>query len=204
MGSSPIDVEQVRLAGLAQHSEQLESFLAPGEVLYAAVSVRLDTDIKDPPSKLLPKTPGLLGRVGGALEHIAPVLAPSETVLTGVLNIASGKVWGGGWESHAGQFIITVYPLKRAEGAGILGASLEIAVTDRRTLVAFLPRRASKQPPGMVSEYNHGQLRNRAEPPPKRQKHRADVVFPDGSWIAFQADSPEQADLLRRLLGAPV
>jgi hypothetical protein len=204
MGSSPVDVEQARLAGLAQHGEQLQPYLAPREALYAAVSVRLDNDIKDPPSKLLPKTPGIRGRVFGALERVAPLLEPSETVLTGILNVASGKVWGGGWQSEAGQLIIVVDPLKWAEGS-TLGASLEIAVTDRRTLVVFMPRRrTSKLSPGVVAEYSPGQLRNRAEPPPKRQKHRVDVVFPDGSWIAFQAESPEQSDLLRRLLGAPV
>ncbi len=202
MGPSAVDAEQARLAGLEQYGPQLQPYLAPGEMLCAAVPVRLDADIKDPPSKLLPKSPGVLGRVGGALERVAPVLAPSETVLTGILNIASGKVWGGGWQSHAGQLIIAVYPLKRAEGAGILGASLQIAVTDRRVLVVYLPKRASKLPAGVLAEYGPGQLRNRPEPPPKRQKHRADLVFPDGSWIAFQADSPQQADLLRHILSA--
>lgn len=202
MGSSAVDAEQARLAGLEQYGPQLQLYLAPGETLHAAIPVRLDADIKEPPSKLLPKSPGVLGRVGGALERVAPVLAPSESVLTGILNIASGKVWGGGWQSHAGQLIIAVYPLKRAEGAGILGASLQIAVTDRRVLVVYLPKRASKLPAGVLAEYGPGQLRNRPEPPPKRQKHRADLVFPDGSWIAFQADSPQQADLLRHVLSA--
>jgi hypothetical protein len=162
----------------------------------------LDSDIKDPPRKFQPKPSGLLGHLGGALERVAPVLAPSETVLTGILNIASGKVWGGGWESHAGRLIVAVYPLKRAEGAGILGASLQFAFTDRRTLVVYLPRRASKLPAGVLAEYGPGQLRNRPEPPPKRQKYRADLVFPDGSWIALHADSPQLADLLRHILSA--
>lgn len=202
MGSSPVDAEQARLAGLEQYGPQLQPYLAPDETLYAAIPVRLDAEIKDPPSKLLPKVPGVLGHVSGALERVAPVLAPSETVLTGILNIASGKAWGGGWESHAGQLIVAVYPLKRAEGAGILGASLQIAVTTRRSLVVYLPRRASKLPAGVLAEFVPGQLRNRPEPPPKRQKHRVDLVFPDGSWIAFQADSPQQADLLRHVLSA--
>ena len=201
MGSSPVDAEQARLAGLQQYGPQLQPYLAPGEALYATIPVRLDSDIKDPPSKLLPKAPGALGRTGGALERIAPVLAPSETMLTGILNIASGKVWGGGWDSHAGQLIIAIYPLKRAEGAGILGASLQLAVTDRRTLIVYLPRRASKLPAGVVAEYSPGQLHNRPEPP-KRQKNRADIVFPDGSWIAVRSDEPGQADLLRHILSA--
>jgi hypothetical protein len=202
VGPSPADAEQARLAGLEQYGPQLQTYLTPSETLHATIPVCLDSDIKDPPRKFQPKPSGLLGHLGGALERVAPVLAPSETVLTGILNIASGKVWGGGWESHAGRLIVAVYPLKRAEGAGILGASLQFAFTDRRTLVVYLPRRASKLPAGVLAEYGPGQLRNRPEPPPKRQKYRADLVFPDGSWIALHADSPQLADLLRHILSA--
>ncbi len=125
-------------------------------------------------------------------------MEPSETVLDGIIGIFSSKVWSGGWTSQAGQLIIAVYPLTCAEGAGILGASLQIAITDRRILIVPLPQRKSKPPAGVVAEY--GQLRNRPEPPPKRRKHRTDLAFPDGSWLALQAEAPEQADLLRHLL----
>jgi len=202
VGSSPVDAEQTRLAGLQQYGPQLQSFLAPGETLSAVVSACLDSDIKDPPRKFQPRPSRLLGHLGGALERVAPVLAPSETVLTGILNIASGKTWGGGWNSQAGQLIIAAYPVKHVPGGGLLGTSLQFAVTDRRILVVYLPRRASKVPAGVIAEYGPGQLRNRPEPPPRRQKHRADLVFPDGSWIALQADSPQQADLLRHIFSA--
>jgi hypothetical protein len=196
-------MEQARLAGLAEFTAQLHPYLAPDEALHAVVSARLDSGIKDPPGKLLPKNPGPLGALGGAIERAAPVIAPTETVITGILNIASGKVWGGDWESQAGRLIIAIYPLKRAEGSTILGASLVIAVTDLRTMVVFLPRRAAKLPPGVIAEFAPHQLRNRAEARPKKQKHRTDVVFPDGSWIAFQTGSPQQADVLRQFLGTP-
>jgi len=55
MGRLPADVEQARLADLSQHGSQLQPVLAPDEALYAAIPVRLDSDIKDPPSKLPPK-----------------------------------------------------------------------------------------------------------------------------------------------------
>lgn len=203
MGRSPDDTEQARLTDLSQYGYQLQPFLAPDETLYAAIPVRLDSDIKDPPSKLLPKAPGLGGHLGGTLERVAPVLAPTETVLTGIFNMASRKAWDGGWNSHAGQFVIAVYPCKRAEGSAILGASLQFVRTDRRILVVHLPRRSKDAAPTLIAQFGPGQLRNRPEPPPKRQKHRADIVFPDGSWLALQADMPQQADLLRHVLGAP-
>ncbi|MBR7824700.1 hypothetical protein KDK95_00140 [Actinospica sp. MGRD01-02] len=199
----PDDAEHTRLADLSQYGSQLQPVLAPDEVLYAAIPVRLDSDIKDPPSKLLPKSPGLSGHLGGTLERVAPVLAPTETVLTGIFNMASrSKSWDGGWDSNAGQFVIAVYPCKRAEGSAILGASLQFVRTDRRLLVAHLPRRSKSPTPTLIAQFGPGQLRNRPEPPPKRQKHRADLVFPDGSWLALQADTPQQADLLRQVLGA--
>jgi hypothetical protein len=201
MGRLPDDAEQVRLADLAQHRSRLQPLLAPGEALYAAIPVRLDSDIKDPPSKLLPKSPGLGGHLGSTLERVAPVLAPTETVLSGIFNMASRKSWEGGWDSHAGQFVIAVYPCKRAEGSTILGASLQLVHTDRRILIVHLPRRGSDPTATLIAQFIPGQLRNRPEPPPKRQKHRADVVFPDGSWLALQADTPQQADLVRRVLG---
>jgi hypothetical protein len=202
MGTSAVDVEEVRLAGLEQYQPQLQPFLAPGEMLHAVVSACLDSDIKDPPRKFQPKPSGLLGHLGGALERVAPFIEPAETAIDGIMNIGSGKVWGGGWTSQAGRLIIAAYPVKYAPGRGLLGTSLQFAVTDRRILVVYLPRRASKLPAGVLAEYGPGQLHNRPEPPPKRQKHRADLVFPDGSWIALQADSPQQADLLRHILSA--
>lgn len=200
MALSAVDVEQARIAGLEQYGPQLQPFLAPGETLRATVPARLDSGIKDPPRKFQPKPSGARERVFGALERAAPLMEPSETVLDGIFGIFSSKVWSGGWASQAGQLIIAVYPLTSAEEAGILGASLQIAITNRRILIVYLPRRKSKLPAGAVAEYSPGQLRNRPEPPPKRRKHRADVVFPDGSWLSFQADSPGQADLLRHLL----
>jgi hypothetical protein len=201
MGRSSDDAEQTRLADRSKYGPQLQPFLAPGEVLYAAIPVRLDTDIQDPPSKLLPKTPGLVGRLGGALERVVPVLAPTETALNGIFNLASRKAWDGGWNSHAGKFVIAVYPCKDAEGSPILGASLQFVRTDRRILVIHLPQRGKNPVPALIAEFGPGQLRNRPEPPPKRQKQRADLVFPDGSWLALQADTPQQADLLRHILG---
>jgi hypothetical protein len=202
MGRLPADAEQARLADLSQYGSQLQPVLAPDEALYAAIPVRLDSDIKDPPSKLLPKSPGLGGHLGGTLERVAPVLAPTETVLTGLFNMASRKAWEGGWDSHAGQFVIAVHPCKRAEGSAILGASLQFVRTDRRILVVHLPRRSKNPTPTLIAQFAPGQLRNRPEPPPKRQKHRTDVVFPDGSWLALQAETPQQADLLRHVLDA--
>ena len=200
MALSAIDVEQARIAGLEQYGTQLQPFLAPDETLHATVPARLDSEIKDPPRKYQPKPSGAREHIFGALERAAPLMEPSETVLDGIFGIFSTKVWNGGWTSQAGQLIIAVYPLTSAEGAGILGASLQIAVTDRRIHIVHLPQRKSKLPASAVAEYGPGQLRNRPEPPPKRQKHRADVVFPDGSWLALQADSPQQADLLRHIL----
>lgn len=204
MGPSAVDVEQVRLAGLEQYGPQLQPFLAPGETLRAVVSACLDSDIKDPPRKFQPKPSGLLGHLGGALERVAPFIEPTETVIDGIMNIGSGKVWGGGWNSQAGRLIIAAYPVKRVPGGGLLGTSLQFAVTDRRALIVYLPRRASKLPAGVIAEYGPGQLRNRPEPPPKRQKNRADLAFPDGSWIAVQAETPQHADLLRQILSAAV
>ena len=100
--------------------------------------------------------------------------------------------------------MIAVYPCKRAEGSAILGASLQVVRTDRRFLVVHLPRRGRDLTPTLIAEFGPGRLRTRPEPPPKRHRHRADVVFPDGSWLALQSDSPQQALLLRHLLGAPV
>lgn len=202
MGRLPADAEQARLADLSQYGSQLQPVLAPEEALYAAIPVRLDSDIKDPPSKVLPKSPGLGGHLGGTLERVAPVLVPTETVLTGLFNMASRKVWEGGWNSDAGQFVIAVYPCKHAEGSAILGASLQFVRTDRRILVVHLPRRSKNPTVTLIAQFGPGQLCNRPEPPPKRQKYRTDVVFPDGSWLALQADAPQQADLLRRVLDA--
>ena len=200
MALSAIDIEQARIAGLEQHGPQLQPFLAPDETLHATVPARLDSEIKDPPRKYQPKPSGAREHIFGALERAAPLMEPSETVLDGIFGIFSTKVWNGGWTSQAGQLIIAAYPVKYVADTGLLGTSLRITITDQRILVIYLPRRTSKLPAGVVAEYGPGQLRNRPEPPPKRRKHRADVVFPDGSWLALQADSPQQADLLRHIL----
>lgn len=204
MGSSPVDTEQARRTGLEQYGPHIGPLLAPDEKLHATVSARLDSGIKDPPRKYQSKPSGARQHIFGALERIAPVMEPSEIVLDGIFGVFSSKVWSGGWASQAGQLIIAVYPLTCAEGANILGASLQIAITDRRILIVHLPQNRSKLPAGVVAEYAPGQLRNRPEPPPKRRKYRADVTFPDGSWVAFQCKAPEQADLLRRLLDAAI
>ncbi|MBS2964231.1 hypothetical protein KGA66_14320 [Actinocrinis puniceicyclus] len=199
MKPAKADIEQTRLACLAEYGPALEPWLAPGETLRAVVSARVDTGIREPPRKLRPKikTSKLRTTLGCLFITFSIGSMVAEAVTAAILGIPTlfmDKPWRGGWKSQAGEFLVAAFRLNHDYPA------LLIAATDRRLLVTSRPGRFSKPHAAVIAEYTPGQLRNRPKPPPERRKSRADVAFPDASWITFFADKPEQADLLRRIL----
>ncbi|MFC5216069.1 hypothetical protein [Streptomyces coerulescens] len=105
---------------------------------------------------------------------------------------AHGKGMNGGWESQAGQFLVTHYSAAR-----LPASTLAVAFTDRRVL-AFADR-AKLWQTGRAYELQWeaprtGVLGVRANPKGVLQRGRFELVFADGSWIALVASVPTHAE----------
>ncbi|MFF3496776.1 hypothetical protein ACFYWS_36175 [Streptomyces sp. NPDC002795] len=134
---------------------------------------------------LRPSEPKPMGRFENAME------STERAVDNGLLRAVHGKALHGGWESQAGQFLVTHY-----SAAYVPAVTLMLAVTDRRVLV--LADRAKlwqfkrvykpqwEAPRASVAEI-------RANPKGLVQRGRFELVFADGSWIALTASVPPHA-----------
>jgi hypothetical protein len=105
---------------------------------------------------------------------------------------AHGKGMDGGWESQAGQFLVTHYTAAR-----LPASTLAVAFTDRRVLV--LADRAKIWQANRAFDLQweaprSAVLRVRANPKGIFQRGRFELVFADGSWIAFVASVPTHAE----------
>lgn len=110
---------------------------------------------------------------------------------------AHGKGMHGGWESQAGQFLVTHYTAPPA-------SRLVVAFTDRRVLV--LANRASLWQTGQSFELQWEAPRPavlgvRANPKGVFQRGRFELVFADGSWIAWVALVPTHAESFAAQVG---
>ncbi|MEU0738325.1 hypothetical protein [Streptomyces sp. NPDC006134] len=101
---------------------------------------------------------------------------------------AHGKGMDGGWESQAGQFLVTHYAAAR-----LPASTLAVAFTDRRILV--LADRAKLWQTDRAFELQWEAPRStvlevRAASKGVFQRGRFELVFADGSWIALVASVP--------------
>jgi hypothetical protein len=105
---------------------------------------------------------------------------------------AHGKGMSGGWESQAGQFLVTHYSAAR-----LPATRLAVAFTDRRVLV--LADRAKLWQTTAAYELQWEASRSavvgvRANPKGVLQRGRFELVFADGSWIALVASVPTHVE----------
>jgi hypothetical protein len=155
----------------------------------------LDPYVRRPPRRLLPDRKR---RYRGGLGHVmAAVPEPVEAALDlavdvafrGVGRLVHGRAWRGGWDSDAGRFVVAVvHPHWLRLG-------------ERR----YTALRLAPAPGGVVLLSPAG----RADPvpcalrpvlPPARQRHRLDLVFPDGSWVALRLRTSAGAARLRAVM----
>ncbi|MDQ0761094.1 hypothetical protein QFZ32_005721 [Streptomyces canus] len=133
---------------------------------------------------LRPSEPKPVGRVERRMEGAELAV---DNALT---QAAHGKGMHGGWESQAGQFLVTHYSAAPA-------STLVVAFTDRRVLV--LADRAKLWQTSQVFEPQWEAPRStalgvRANPKGVLQRGRFELVFADGSWIALVASVPTHAE----------
>ncbi|MEV6173930.1 hypothetical protein AB0L99_37670 [Streptomyces sp. NPDC051954] len=112
---------------------------------------------------------------------------------------AHGKGMHGGWESQAGQFLVTHYAAAR-----LPATTLAVAFTDRRVLV--LADRAKLWQTNRAFELQWEAPRSavldvRANPKGVFQRGRFELDFADGSWIALVASVPTHAESFAAQVG---
>ncbi|MFE9441160.1 hypothetical protein ACFYO2_19600 [Streptomyces sp. NPDC006602] len=110
-----------------------------------------------------------------------------------------GKGMHGGWESQAGQFLVTHYSAAR-----LPATTLAVAFTDRRVLA--LADRAKLWQTSRAYELQWETPRStvlgvRANPKGVLQRGRFELVFADGSWIALVATVPTHAESFAAQVG---
>ncbi|MER5937485.1 hypothetical protein ABT121_09220 [Streptomyces sp. NPDC001928] len=191
--------------------DQIQPLLQPGERLLAACECETAPGVperpvwlRQPPQEselerrlksrlpgavqrfLRPAEPKPVTRLERAMESADQA---TENALT---RAAHGKGMHGGWESQAGQFLVTHYTAAR-----LPASTLAIAFTDRRVL-AFADR-AKPWQSGRAYELQWeasrtGGLGVRTNPKGVLQRGRFELLFADGSWIALVASVPTHAE----------
>jgi hypothetical protein len=164
--------------------------LAPGEQLLGLTDQGVSGNPK-PPRRLLPKR-SLIDRVVAVQNW--QLLDPIVNTFT---KVSAGEMMGGGWDSRAGQLVVSVVG---AHEQGVLQTGkLLLVFTDRRSLLVA-GRPVPSKPSHILLEYPRGELRPRTGWAPDPKKARIDVEFGDGSWVGFDTRGPEGAVLTQRLL----
>jgi prepilin-type processing-associated H-X9-DG protein len=211
----PTPVVPKRDAWLITHTAGL---LRPGEVLYGALSVKLDPLAPEtiPKRHRRPKPEAeQKARFRGWERIFIPVAAVmwvcsipgglleagAHHTWRGLRRIFRGRVWEGGWESAAGWFAVTTRT-GTSDIPGYDNERLALAFTDQRLLLLSDPAMPDQHAAELLGEVPRGQYALRREPPPPRHKGRADIAFADGSWLALKADDLREGPLLGRLLSA--
>lgn len=197
------EIDANRRELLAKHAGVITGFLEGGETLHGFVVADISS-AKKPPAKYI--------REGDRLDRVLGAASRAENILDfGVSNAfwaAVDKVsrtpagMEGDWDSHAGQFIITVSAAARQDHDTLRHFAL--AFTSTRVLMFTRPSMFGVRPIRLIGQFAPGVI---ALPPgwqPKMKSAAAlDFTFPDGSYVAVDTASPADTVLLARLLGAP-
>ncbi|MFF8367759.1 hypothetical protein ACF05W_02845 [Streptomyces lydicus] len=190
--------------------------LRPGEVVRGALCVRLDPLAPDtPPERYRRPKPAAeeAARFAGWGRLLLPVAAVMYVVSAparllergahhtwrGIRRLFRGPVWEGGWDSAAGWFISTTRAGAN-DVAGHRNEQLALVFTDQRLLLLSRPGQPEREAAQLLGEVPAGRFARRGTPPPARHPRRADIAFPDGSWLALEPDDRRQGPLLRELL----
>ena len=191
--------------------DQVQPHLQPGEQLIAVCEGEMAPGVPERPVWLRqpPQESELERRIKSRLPGaVQRFLRPSEPKPAGgvertmegaelavdntLAQAAHGKGMYGGWESQAGQFLVTHYSAAR-----LPATRLAVAFTDRRVLV--LADRAKLWQTTTAYELQWEAPRAavvgvRANPKGVLQRGRFELAFADGSWIALVASVPTHAE----------
>lgn len=142
---------------------------------------------------LRPSEPKPVTRFERAME------GAEQTAENAFARVVHGKGMYGGWESQAGQFLVTHYTAAR-----LPATTLAVAFTDRRVLV--LADRAKVWQTQRAYELQWEAPRSadlgvRANPQGFFQRGRFELVFTDGSWIALVALVPTHIESFAAQVG---
>jgi hypothetical protein len=192
----------------AQLAEYSRGFLRPGETLAGVFPMGLDGLIRgrlprryragrtegDGKGRLLAPLVWVFGLPAYLLESAV------GGTCRGIWRLFRGKVWTGGWQSGAGQFVRTVRNGPSYDSDDDNDRYL-LAFTDHRLLLLTEPSTLRSRPPQLLAELPRGQFALRREPHPSRHKSRVDIAFPDGSWAALDAGHRVHVERIAYLLG---
>ncbi|WP_328355653.1 hypothetical protein OG800_15240 [Streptomyces sp. NBC_00445] len=198
--------------------DQVQPHLQPGERLLAVCECETAPGVPERPVWLRqpPRESELerrlKSRLPGAVQRL---LRPSEpkpvtgfertmegaelTVDNALARGAHGEGMHGGWESQAGQFLVTHYTAARMPAT-----TLAVVFTERRVLV--LADRAKLWQTDRAYELQWEAPRSavlgvRAKPKGVFQRGRFELEFADGSWIALVASVPTHAESFAAQVG---
>lgn len=191
--------------------DQVERHLQPGERLLAVCECGTAPGVPDLPVELRrpPQESELerriKSRLPGAMQRFLQPAEPravtrTERVLEGAEQVtddaltraAHGKGLHGGWGSQAGQLLTTHYTAAR-----VPASNLAVAFTDRRVLVLADRSKLWQLDPVFEPLWEAPRsavLGVRANATGLLQRGRFEVLFADGSWIAFVASVPTHAE----------
>lgn len=208
--ASPVtqeDVEQYRQELLRKHEPAIRPFLQPGEAVRAIVMADIDSTVKKPPLRYLPKE----GQIDQWIER-------SNRVSNAVDYGTGNALWGvasfifripapmkGGWQSEAGRFAIVVSGAARKNRDTF--RHLCLAVTDLRVLLLTQPSTRSQhasRPVRLLGEYFPDAIGLRPGWRLNAGSGHVDLGFADGSYVSIDTDLPIGAALLAQLLSPPV
>ncbi|MGP8302280.1 hypothetical protein ACTPOK_31035 [Streptomyces inhibens] len=210
----PTPVVPERDAWLIAHGS---GHLRPGETLYGALPVKLDPLVPDGIPKRC-RRPKPAAREKARFKGWQRIFLPVGAVMwlcsvpaglleagahhtwRGVRRIFRGRVWEGGWDSVAGWFVITTRT-GTPDVSHYANEQLALAFTDQRLLLLSRPSMPEREAAQLLGELPRGRYGLRREPHPARHTSRVDIAFPDGSWLALEADERRQVPLLTGLLG---
>ncbi|MFD7922825.1 hypothetical protein ACFV3R_26845 [Streptomyces sp. NPDC059740] len=110
-----------------------------------------------------------------------------------------GGVWGGGYESEAGRFVVAVRnapPWRHGEHDRLL-----LAVTSHRLLALPWKAPSAGEQEEISAQFPQGAFRNRREPLPAGRRLRVALEFRDGSWVGLVVKSEQEAKALTAAWG---
>ncbi|MCM2579098.1 hypothetical protein [Streptomyces meridianus] len=190
---------------------QVEPHLRPGERLLAVCECGRAPGVPDLPVRLR-RPPQeseferrVKSRLPGAVQRFLQPSEPravsrTERVLEGAEQATDdalargvhGEGLHGGWESRAGQFLVT-----HCTAARVPASTLAVAFTDRRVLVLADRSKLWQLDPVFEPQWEAPRsavLGVRANAKGVLQRGRFELVFADGSWIALVASVPTHAE----------
>jgi hypothetical protein len=196
------EIDAHRRELLTRHASVITPFLTEGEALRGVIVADISS-AKKPPARYT--------RQGGGLDRVLDQANRAQNILDfGVSNALWGAVdrisrtpaaMKGDWDSHAGQFILTVSAAAHAEHDTLRHFALAFA--SGRVLMFTRPPRFGVRQIRLIGQFAPGVIALPAGWHPAAKSAAAlDFTFPDGSYVAVGTPSPADTALLARLLAA--